>query len=44
MGQRFQLFLKVNNPVKNKRNYSSDEDKKLMRKMDHIFQIIKKKF
>lgn len=33
MGQRFQLFLKVNNPVKNKRNYSSDEDKKLMRKM-----------
>lgn len=33
MGQRHQLFLKVNNPVKNKRNYSSDKDKKLMRKM-----------
>ena len=33
MGQRHQLFLKVNNPVKNKRNYSSDEDKKLMRKI-----------
>jgi len=33
MGQRHQLFLKVNNPYKNKRNYSSDEDKKLMRKI-----------
>lgn len=33
MGQRHQLFLKVNNPYKNKRNYSSNDDKKLMRKI-----------
>jgi len=33
MGQRHQLFILVNNPVKLKRNYANDTDKKLARKM-----------
>ena len=33
MGQRHQIFIKVLNPVKLKRNYANDTDKKLARKM-----------
>ena len=33
MGQRHQIFIKVNNPLKLKRNYATDTDKKLARKM-----------
>lgn len=33
MGQRHQLFLKVNNPLKSKRNYFTESDKKKARKM-----------
>ena len=33
MGQRHQIFIKVLNPVKLKRNYATDTDKKLARKM-----------
>jgi hypothetical protein len=33
MGQRHQLFILVNNPVKLERNYANDTDKKLARKM-----------
>ena len=33
MGQRHQIFIKVNNPLKLKRVYANDTDKKLARKM-----------
>jgi hypothetical protein len=33
MGQRSQIYIKVLNPVKLKRNYANDTDKKLARKM-----------
>ena len=33
MGQRHQIFIKVNNPLKSKRVYADDTDKKLARKM-----------
>jgi hypothetical protein len=33
MGQRHQIFIKVNNPLKLKRVYADDTDKKLARKM-----------
>ena len=33
MGQRHQIFIKVNNPLKSKRVYANDTDKKLARKM-----------
>jgi hypothetical protein len=33
MGQRHQIFIKINNPVKSDRNYLSKEDKSKMRKI-----------